>query len=513
MFQSIGQEARLGARKSVYYLMYYLLLPMALLGCSGGGGGGGSGGAVDYIPPQITGLSPSDNATLIDPDVTVTVVFNELINNSSITANSFVLRDQSNRQVSGEIKIGHTSSSILGDKTFIDFVPDARLQDSTQYHVLVDTGIKDKAGNHLSDETTWTFTTAPGGSGTWVATSSTNAPDRREGHTAIWTGTEMIIWGGEDVSTAKKLDDGARYNPMTDTWSAISTQGAPSPRWFHTAIWTGTEMIIWGGWNLNGFLNDGARYNPATDTWQSISLQGAPSARREHSAVWTGSEMLIWGGRRSNYTYPLDGGRYNPTSDTWQLMSTVNVPTERAGHGAVWTGAEMIVWGGRNDQSSTFFSSGGRYDPNADSWVSTSSQNAPSSRAGQSAVWTGNDMIVWGGYDGQQYLDSGGKYNPVSDSWVMTSLSSTPPARGGHSAVWTGAEMIVWGGKTNHDKSRIGGLYDPINDTWFYTTTLDSPDGRDLHTAIWTGNQMVVWGGAPYGLLNVVPNDGGLYTP
>ena len=473
-------------------------------------------GGADTTPPNITSFSPSNNATFIDQAATVSVTFNELINKSSITAESFVLRDQSNRQVSGEMeitKLNHILGFDFFDYTKIRFVPDTRLQDSTQYHVLVGTGMKDKAGNHLSNEVTWTFTTAPGGSGTWAATSLTNAPNGREGHTAVWTGTEMIIWGGSDLFNAKKLNDGARYNPMTDTWSDISTQGAPSPRLRHTAIWTGTEMIIWGGMGLNGNgeyieLDDGARYNPATDTWQSISPQGAPSARVGHSAVWTGNEMLIWGGYSG--IYPA-GARYNPASDTWQSMSTVNEPTRRSGHGAVWTGTEMIVWGGSND------SSGGRYDPNADSWVPTSTLNAPSGRAGQSIVWTGNEMIVWGGYDGfQKFLDSGGKYNPVSDSWVMTSQSNTPLARGDHNAVWTGAEMIVWGGQSINPDSRyprIGGLYDPVNDVWFYTTTLDSPAGDDSYTAIWTGNQMVVWGGLVYSGLNAVPHDGGLYTP
>ena len=170
------------------------------------------------------------------------------------------------------------------------------------------------------------------------------------------------------------------------------------------------------------------------------------------------------------------------------------------------------MWGGSND------SSGGRYDPNADSWVPTSTLNAPSARGGQSIVWTGNEIIVWGGYYGfQNFFDSGGKYNPVSDSWVMTSLSNAPLARGDHNAVWTGAEMIVWGGQSINPDSRyprIGGLYDPVNDAWFYTTTLDSPGGNDSYTAIWTGNQMVVWGGVwGSGGLNAVPHDGGLYTP
>jgi hypothetical protein len=56
-------------------------------------------------------------------------------------------------------------------------------------------------------------------------------------------------------------------------------------------------MIVWGGVNFrDDFLNTGGRFNPARNTWEPVSLQNAPTARSEHTAVWTGSEMIIWGG-------------------------------------------------------------------------------------------------------------------------------------------------------------------------------------------------------------------------
>ena len=36
---------------------------------------------------------------------------------------------------------------------------------------------------------------------TWTATTTVNAPDARDGHTAVWTGSEMIIWGGVNFSS------------------------------------------------------------------------------------------------------------------------------------------------------------------------------------------------------------------------------------------------------------------------------------------------------------------------
>ena len=82
-------------------------------------------------------------------------------------------------------------------------------------------------------------------------------------------------------------------------WTVTGTTNAPEARFFHAAIWTGREMIIWGGFNFDfGDFNTGARYNSASDSWTAVTTASAPTARALHSAVWTGSEMIVWGGRR-----------------------------------------------------------------------------------------------------------------------------------------------------------------------------------------------------------------------
>ena len=53
-------------------------------------------------------------------------------------------------------------------------------------------------------------------------------------------------------------------------------------------------MIVWAGYN-GSYFNDGGRYNPAANTWTALAPR-APAARNYHTAVWTGSEMIIWGG-------------------------------------------------------------------------------------------------------------------------------------------------------------------------------------------------------------------------
>jgi N-acetylneuraminic acid mutarotase len=277
----------------------------------------------------------------------------------------------------------------------------------------------------------------------WTPTSLADVSAARDGHTAVWTGAEMIVWGGY-YNGAIDLNTGARYNPSTDSWATTSVIGTPAARHSHTAVWTGTEMIVWGGYSENSsYLSTGGKYNPGTDSWVATSTTNSPIARYRHTAVWTGSEMIVWGGQGSGPTVFNTGGRYNPSTNNWTASSTVNVPTARALHTAVWTGSEMIVWGGYDPGS--YLNTGGRYNPTTNTWTATATTGAPIGRDAHTAVWTGNEVIVWGGYNAGNLLNTGGRYHPNTDSWTPTSTTNAPEARENHTVVWTGNEMIVWG--------------------------------------------------------------------
>jgi N-acetylneuraminic acid mutarotase len=342
--------------------------------------------------------------------------------------------------------------------------------------------------------------------------SSAGAPSNRDGHTAIWTGSEMIVWGGSGISGV--LGDGARYNPATDTWSEVSSSGAASARSHHTAIWTGSVMIIWGGGsdypNYNT-VGDGARYTPASDTWSAVSPSGAPSPRSHHTAIWTGSEMIIWGGSNSS-GYLGDGARYNPASDTWTAISSSGAPSPRSYQTAIWTGSEMIIWGGGNQSGA--LGDGARYNPANDTWSAMSSSGAPSVRYEYSAIWTGSEIIIWGGESSlsyYNYLGDGARYNPASDTWSAISSNGVSSQRRDHTAIWTGSEMIVWGGNDGSDRLDDGARYYPATDSWTAISSKASPVAREAHTAIWTGSEMIVWGGES-GWTNYL-GEGARYNP
>jgi hypothetical protein len=255
------------------------------------------------------------------------------------------------------------------------------------------TGARIKVGSTVSNDV-------------WRERSNINAPSARSHHTAVWTGTEMIVWGGlSGANMNESLNTGGCYNPTTNTWRPTSEINAPTSRASYTAVWTGSEMIIWGGSDGVGGLNSGGRYNPATNIWTPTSLINAPTTRSRHSAIWTGSEMIVWGGANSSNPYTNTGARYNPKTDTWTTIATIDSLIGRSSHEAIWTGSEMIVWGGEGYKESGYYGqpiygtliTGVRYNPSTNVWTSISDADAPISTYGHAAIWTGSEMIVWGG--------------------------------------------------------------------------------------------------------------------
>jgi N-acetylneuraminic acid mutarotase len=330
----------------------------------------------------------------------------------------------------------------------------------------------------------------------WQPVADLGAPSVRYRHSAIWTGARMIVFGGTAGTALETYKDGGSYDPVADQWTPIS---AVNDRYFrerHTAVWTGTDMLVFGGGEtLEPYFNDGRRYNASSDTWSAIpELPYVSYGRVLHTAVWTGSEMVIWGGKASAFDWTYTGGVYDPSTDSWRPVAAANVPAARAWHTAVWTGNRMIVWGGGSDVET--LNSGGVYDPIGDTWQPTSLVGAPPPAQDHTAVWTGSVMIVWGGYnDTAASLASGGIYDPASDTWQLLPTAGAPSSRSCHAAVWTGTEMVVWGGFSDSANLRDGGAYSPATNEWRGVSDIGAPAGRGYPTAVWTGDRMVVWGG------------------
>jgi hypothetical protein len=336
----------------------------------------------------------------------------------------------------------------------------------------------------------------------WEPLPTRGAPSPRHDHTAVWTGSTMIVWGGAIPGMEKVTATGGVYDPATKGWTPTSTAGAPSARRAHAAVWTGSRMLVWGGSGAEDLASGGGIYDPATDTWAAMAAAGEPEPRTMFTTTWTGTALVVWGGFAAPTTVFGNGGIYNPASNTWSAVAGAGAPSPRFGHSAVWAGDRVIFWGGQD--LADWLDTGGMLAPTpppGGQWIgATGAAGAPSRREGHAAVWTGTGMLVWGGWNGGLYSETGGIFDPAGGAWAATSAAMAPAPRRGHAAVWTGAAMVVWGGYAGESDEITfgdGGRFTPDGGggAWLPIPEVSTLSARRDHAAVWTGSEVIVWGG------------------
>lgn len=321
------------------------------------------------------------------------------------------------------------------------------------------------------------------------------------GPVSVWTGTEMLVFSTTSTTDAPATSAGAGYDPVTGRWRELAPIPAQPGRFegIGRAVWTGTEMIV------VGTVNSGA-YNPATNQWRSLGPTDSSAV-----VVWTGRQVLMWGGGCCG-SFSATGSAYTPATDSWRPLPPSPL-AGRADAAGAWTGTELVIAGGQNDEQT--FADAAAYNPATRTWRRLSPLPAP--RAGVPATWTGTEVILVGGHlprpDGL-YAD-GVAYNPTTNRWRRT--AAMPVGRWQHTAVWTGEQLLVWGGlATGRDDNPVvpphGYAYDPSTDRW--SGLPGAPlRGRVEHTAVWTGHQMLIWGGRLPAGTEARLYDGAAYRP
>ncbi len=117
--------------------------------------------AADTTPPTVTGVTPTDGATGIPTATSVTVTFDEPVVATTVGTNTFELRDPGGNQVSATVTYDAPARTAT-------LTPSSPLAADAQYTATVKggvSGVKDLAANALEQDFTWSFTTAPQGTG------------------------------------------------------------------------------------------------------------------------------------------------------------------------------------------------------------------------------------------------------------------------------------------------------------------------------------------------------------
>lgn len=366
----------------------------------------------------------------------------------------------------------------------------------------------------------------------------------------LWCRQQFVITAIRPRGAPGQIGE-PRPEPAGGSWRPIP-EAPIIGRSQHGAAWTGTELIVWGGWATRGAAAnfeffaaaDGAAYDPATDAWRTIAA--SPLAGRSRPIMaWTGDELLVVGGFDGQFQGLADAAAYDPLTDQWRELPRVP-DAAVGGYAWAWTGSELVVIAADGSAAAA-------YDPASDAWHELPTPPLPDDLYNMSATWTGTDVVAIAYPNGVSVMAVAASYDPQSDRWQELPESPIVALWGMAGPIWTGEEILAvsrslstgipdgvppdttyvayfepqdgtWrtaGAQSAYQEVRatvwIGdrlvsseAIYDPSAEHW-----LAPPEHppRDLESPVWTGTEVLYWGGGPGGDALMRLNDGLAYRP
>ncbi len=299
----------------------------------------------------------------------------------------------------------------------------------------------------------------------------------RRGHGMTWTGSEAFVWGGAESDAQHTVFEpnlvryGLAYGVENDAWRRTS----PAPiegRLNPSVEWSGSEVLVWGGQRPDGAArHDGAAYNPMTDDWRRL-----PTAPLQASAV---SFARMINGRLVAVT-DAGSAAYDPATDRW--TEAPSPPIEL--HSPTWAVArDRLVVVEPGDGSTPVRAA--VFDPGTLAWTEMDRNVIPLAplEAGILAV-DGADAVyfleagraidplsgAWrkvtacprvaddGVWTGTRVLGIAATYDPATDRCLQLPQAPhrAPPfqdssGRESTAGIWTGSEYLTWSGGTGGD--------------------------------------------------------------
>ncbi len=360
----------------------------------------------------------------------------------------------------------------------------------------------------------------------------------RAGAAAVWTGREVLVWGGRSATVTRTPGrDGAAFDPARRTWRRIAPAPAGVEGGAGTAVWTGSEMLVWASSSPDGPVG-AAAYDPNVDHWRT--LPPGPLGRREgYVSVWTGSELVVVGGTLGDTRATPVAAALDPRRGSWRPLHGLDELLGRDGlalRGAVWDGREIVAVAGGcttgDDNITSCRSALVAFDPSTDGPRSIALPLASEIFGADTAAslvpfgWSGREVVFTAPYSATSVRIV--LYDPTVGGWAGSPGTGchivASPAHGRGCRDWrigppspctlalTGAQTAFLGDRyvapCGADGIQVFTL--ATNDwVWRGPTRGASPiAGRGGSALAWTGRDLVVWSGSVEDGGSATPNDG-----
>jgi hypothetical protein len=316
--------------------------------------------------------------------------------------------------------------------------------------------------------------------------------EQRERAAVVWTGRQLLYWGGASHPPVRAHADGAAFNPATNQWATLPP--APEGQWHlegddGLAVWTGREVLVWGGMTVPdpvaaptmATLADGVAYDPARRSWRRLPRPPLPLryVSTNQWVLWTGRELMA-GGVEQGAGGGVVVGAYDPATNRWRMLprspKLTGGPDHLQARTAMWAGSRLLVWNFWSPEAHTANNRDAvtarpeaepdgidlwAYDPAGDRWTVLPDPPEQVRRmvAGASMVWTGQEVIIASAQTAQQRtVTRAGRYDPDRARW--TPIAPPPRSRSANpdrvTLEWTGSAVVEPG----------NAVYDPAADRW-----------------------------------------------
>jgi hypothetical protein len=289
--------------------------------------------------------------------------------------------------------------------------------------------------------------------------------DQRQSADVIWTGGEMIVWGGKQTLEGfPTLVDGSAFNPVTNTWRMLPSFPLTGPK-ATRAIWADDEMLVLSADGVFG-------YHPETDSWRTIAAEGVLPSFSPGRMLYLDGSVYVWDGKVDFHVFDVSSGQWRvfPAPDPGPAHSDDYFGVLRAVGGDVLA---IVVSGGRCSGMDFWKLVGEQWEAlPAPSEVSCSLANQTAAVGDSLVVWEESGHTSFGfsptdtawrpippvplggmeGPDGPVRMDDdrfmvprwgeAAIFDANTESWTKVNL---PGAGSDGEIVWTGTEFLAWG--------------------------------------------------------------------
>ena len=192
------------------------------------------------VGPTVIATDPTNNATAVPLNKTLTATFSMLMDPATINSNTFTLRQGANA-VTGTVTYTGTTAS---------FAPTANLLPGVVYTATITTGTKNLAGTALANNYVWTFTTVSTGAPAVISTDPVNNAIGVPLNKVVKANFNMPMDPLTINGTTFTLKQGTTPVAGTVTYSGTTASFAPTANLSSGLVYTAT--ITTGAKNVAG---------------------------------------------------------------------------------------------------------------------------------------------------------------------------------------------------------------------------------------------------------------------